>query len=50
MGRGNKAGKVKVKGYTYYKKVKGRKTKKRVHVPGYRRSAPGGKKGSQKKR
>ncbi len=49
MGRGNKAGKIWVEKYTYEKKIKGRKAKKRVTVPGYHRSAPGGAKGSQKK-
>jgi hypothetical protein len=41
--RGNKAGSVSVKSYSYKKKGK------RVKVKGYRRSAPGGKRGSQKK-
>ena len=49
MGRGNKAGKIWVNGFTYDKKIKGRKAKKRVTVSGYHRSAPGGAKGSQKK-
>lgn len=49
MSRGNKAGKVWVKKYTYLKKIKGQKAKKRVTVLGHPRSAPGGAKGSQKK-
>ena len=49
MARGNKAGKIWVEKYTYLKKVKGRKAKKKVTVLGHHRSAPGGAKGSQKK-
>ena len=46
MARGNRAGSVHVKGYSYKRKG----TKKRVHVKGYTKTKPGGKRGSQKKR
>jgi hypothetical protein len=43
MARGNKRGAVRVKPFSY------KKGHKRVHVAGYRRTRPGGKRGSQKK-
>jgi hypothetical protein len=44
MARGNKRGSVHVKGYSYVRHHK------RVKVPGFTKTKPGGKRGSQKKR